>query len=336
MGVTVDMTGSLNLQGNTTVEVIGSGALRHKDALNKAAAIHVQEGASLAVDSSAGLKTAVALNKGRLVLDTATASGSLSIADAATIHATGGSSTMSAAVTLTNGATVTYNVDADAILDATGGLSVVSSRGHLVKQGEGFLKVKNASDALTSIAVEAGSMNVYGTDTYDLNDLKILSESTLMLYEGDGTTEATVNVSGSATFAAGASLYANLVLSTGVNLDIAAGGLSMGSSVSLQEGVLLADTVLARIHALSAGEHLTLFTGVDGLELSGVDYAALLETDAVLASSFFSNIGSDDYLIIYTGAAEGTLGIVRLVPEPATATLSLLALCGLVARRRRK
>lgn len=336
MGVTVDMTGSLNLQGNTTVEVIGSGTLRHKDALNKAAAIHVQEGASLAVDSSAGLKTAVALNKGCLVLDTATASGSLSIADAATIHATGGLSTMSAAVTLTNDATVTYNVDADAILDATGGLSVVSSRGHLVKQGEGFLKVKNAADALTSIAVEAGSMNVYGTDTYDLNDLKILSESTLMLYEDDGTTEATVNVSGSATFAAGASLYANLVLSTGVNLDIAAGGLSMGSSVSLQEGVLLSDTVLESIHALSAGEHLTLFTGVDGLELSGVDYAALLETDAVLASSFFSNIGSDDYLIIYTGAAEGTLGIVRIVPEPATATLSLLALCGLVARRRRK
>lgn len=336
MGVTVDMTGSLNLQGNTTVEVIGSGALRHKAALNKAAAIHVQEGASLAVDSSAGLETAVSLNKGRLVLDTATASGSLSIADAATIHATGGRSTMSAAVTLTNGATVTYNVDADAILDATGGLSVVSSRGYLVKQGEGFLKVNNASDALTSIAVEAGSMNVYGTDTYDLNDLKILSESTLMLYEGDGTTEATVNVSGSATFAAGASLYANLVLSTGVNLDIAAGGLSMGSSVSLQEGVLLTDTVLARIHALSTGEHLTLFTGVDSLELSGVDYAALLETDAMLASSFFSNIGSDDYLIIYTGAAEGTLGIVRIVPEPATATLSLLALCGLVARRRRK
>ena len=336
MGVTVDMTGSLNLQGNTTVEVIGSGALRHKAALNKAAAIHVQEGASLAVDSSAGLETAVALNKGCLVLDTATASGSLSIADAATIHATGGSSTMSAAVTLTNDATVTYNVDADAILDATGGLSVVSSRGHLVKQGEGFLKVKNEADALTSIAVEAGSMNVYGTDTYDLNDLKILSESTLMLYEDDGSTEATVNVSGSATFAAGASLYANLVLSTGVNLDIAAGGLSMGSSVSLQEGVLLSDTVLARIHALSTGEHLTLFTGVDGLELSGVDYAALLETDAVLASSFFSNIGSDDYLIIYTGAAEGTLGIVRIVPEPATTTLGLLALCGLVARRRRK
>ncbi len=335
-GVTVDMTGSLNLQGNTTVEVIGSGALRHKAALNKAAAIHVQEGASLAVDSSAGLDAAVSLNKGRLVLAAASASGSLSIADAATIHAAGGHSTMYSAVTLTNDASVTYNVDAGAVLDATGALAVVSSRGYLVKQGGGFLKINNVQDALASVAVEEGRMNVYGTDTYDLNDLKILSESTLMLYEGDGTTEATVNVSGSATFAAGASLYANLVLSTGTNLDIAAGGLSMGSTISLQEGVLLSDSMLERVTALSAGESLLLFTGVDGLELNGAEYDAITENDSVLANSYFSNIVGNNYLLVYNGPEDGSLCIANVVPEPTTATLSLLALCGMVARRRRK
>lgn len=335
-GVTVDMTGSLSLQGTTSVEVTGSGTLRHKAALNKAAAIHVQDGASLAVDSSAGLEAAVSLNKGRLVLDAASAKGSLSIADAATIHAAGGHSTMASAVTLTNDASVTYNVDAGAVLDATGTLSVVSSRGYLVKQGGGFLKINNVQDALVSVAVEEGRMNVYGTDTYDLNDLKILSESTLMLYEGDGTTEATVNVSGSATFAAGASLYANLVLSTGTNLDIAAGGLSMGSTISLQEGVLLSDSMLERVTALSAGESLILFTGVDGLELNGAEYDAITEKDSVLANSYFSNIVGNNYLLVYNGPEDGSLCIANVVPEPTTATLSLLALCGMVARRRRK
>ena len=243
---------------------------------------------------------------------------------------------MASAVTLTNDASVTYNVDAGAVLDATGTLSVVSSRGYLVKQGGGFLKIKNVQDALVSVAVEEGRMNVYGTDTYDLNDLKILSESTLLLYEGDGTTEATVNVSGSATFAAGASLYANLVLSTGTNLDIAAGGLSMGSTISLQEGVLLSDSMLERVTALSAGESLLLFTGVDGLELNGAEYEAITEKDSVLANSYFSNIVGNNYLLVYNGPEDGSLCIAKVVPEPTTATLSLLALCGMVARRRRK
>ncbi|MBQ8899989.1 MAG: hypothetical protein IJY72_03455, partial [Akkermansia sp.] len=90
-GVTVDMTGSLNLHGNTALEFIGSGALRHKRAFNYATSIRVREGSTLAVDSGAKLTAATELRKSSISLNSAEVSGSgITVTDAATIRATGG------------------------------------------------------------------------------------------------------------------------------------------------------------------------------------------------------------------------------------------------------
>ena len=340
-GVTVDMTGSLNLQGNTTVEVIGSGALRHKSAFNNATAIRVREGATLAVDSGAELTAATELSKSSISLDSAEINGSgITVTDAATIRATGGNSIITATTTttLTNESTLTYDVAEGATLQSTGALTS-ETRGDLVKMGTGSLQLNNGANRFDNIRVDAGELMVHGAEAYDLDNLQAATSASLGFYAGavgNVETEAAVRVSGTADFGSGAQLNANLTLATGSVLNVADGGLAMGSTLTLQEGVLLSDSVLVCINALSVGEHLTLFTGVDALELNGTEYASILETDAVLASSFFSNIGSDDYTIIYTGDAVGALSIAHTVPEPATTTLGLLALCGLVARRRRK
>ncbi len=68
------------------------------------------------------------------------------------------------------------------------------------------------------------------------------------------------------------------------------------------------------------------------------------ETITLTADNLSAIQGSDKLIVLYRQAAGGkSLGINSLsykgtvmIPEPATATLSLLALCGLAARRRRR
>ena len=95
-------------------------------------------------------------------------------------------------------------------------------------------------------------------------------------------------------------------------------------------GVTLDDVSLKSILSLKYGNTLTLFTGVDELILRGTSYTE------VAASVAFSNPEqANNYQLVYDGSASGTLS-VRGVPEPASATLSLLALTVLASRRRRR
>lgn len=81
---------------------------------------------------------------------------------------------------------------------------------------------------------------------------------------------------------------------------------------------------------------------IEGQIILLVDYE-VDETTAISKSSFFVNYGwsdvTEDTLVTVIGTngeTTRTLGQLAVVPEPATATLSLLALCGLAFRRRRK
>ncbi len=130
----------------------------------------------------------------------------------------------------------------------------------------------------------------------------------------------------------GATLNANLELVDGSTLALAGNSLALGSSLTLGN-VLLDDATLAEVWALGTGESLTLFSGVDTLIVGGSSYTGAFTTDA---ARIFANVGeADEYILIYSGSADGVVSI-QAVPEPTTATLSLLALAGLVARRRRK
>lgn len=341
-GVTVDMTGNISLKGNVSLDVIGSGTLKHKSVFNNTAAIRVQEGASLAAESD--ITTAVELNKGSLQLNNASLKGdkaALSVNESGSIRATGGSNTVAANTVLGDGATITYDVAEGASLSSTGQLTARGARGNLVKLGGGTADINNAANAIANIRADAGELQVFGDTVYDLQDLQAATSAKLGFYigaVGDTAKEASVRVNGTATFGAGSTLNANLTMTTGSTLEVAKGGLAMGSTLTLQEGITLGEDTLERIHSLSVGEYTTLFHGVDGLTLGNKEYASITAEDSILAAPYFSNLESN-YAITYTGTNDGSLNITMLamsVPEPATATLSLLALAALAARRRRK
>ena len=92
--------------------------------------------------------------------------------------------------------------------------------------------------------------------------------------------------------------------------------------------------LLADVLALRTGESLQLFAG-EGLRVV-MGSTALTEGKV---GDYFSNTELaqlEDCYVTYSNAGNvGTL-MIRVVPEPATSTLSLLALAALAARRRRK
>lgn len=127
---------------------------------------------------------------------------------------------------------------------------------------------------------------------------------------------------------AGATLNANISFTADSSL-ILDGTLTMGSDVALATGMslTLSESMLADLYGYNA---VTLFTGVDNLTLDNVTMA---DGETLNANGVFSNLDTRyDYSLAYVG------GMVSLaaIPEPATATLSLLALAALAARRRRK
>lgn len=341
-GVTVDMTGDISLKDNVTLDVIGSGTLKHKSVFNNTAAIRVQEGASLAAESE--VTTAVELNKGSLELNNASLKGdkaALSVNESGSIRATGGSNTVAANTVLGDGATITYDVAKGASLSSTGQLTARGARGNLVKLGEGTAAINNTANVIANIRAEAGELQVFGDTVYDLQDLQAATSAKLGFYigaVGDTAKEASVRVNGTATFGAGSTLNANLTMTTGSTLEVAEGGLAMGSTLTLQEGITLGETTLERIHSLSVGESTTLFSGVDSLTLGNKEYSSITTEDSILASPYFSNLESN-YFLTYTGTDNGTLSITMMsasIPEPTSTALSLLALSALAARRRRK
>ena len=159
----------------------------------------------------------------------------------------------------------------------------------------------------------------------------------LCLHETAGADVANLSVSGTALVSGTSTLNASLTLLDGstldmVNLDVGAvtlnGALTFGGQVTIGENLL---ALLEDIKGQTEG--MVLFTGIDSLTLP--DVAITTASARLWAGSVFSNLpGTQGYFLDYK-ADTGTLSIVY-IPEPATASLSLLALAALAARRRRR
>ena len=235
---------------------------------------------------------------------------------------------------LTNAHIIAKSASASGLLNKLVNTSVENA-------GSGKLTVSNAANSITDVYASAGDMAIMQQAAgLNLEELVVAADKTVSAYTGANAIaaeEADVTVRGHAEFGKGAVLNANLTLASGSSLSVAEGGLAMGSTLSLSTGITLDDTTLNRVYSLNTGESLALFTGVDGLKLGETSYTSISENDEILASPYFTNLNSDQYRLTYTGTDNGTLSILSAaVPEPATATLSLLALAALAARRRRK
>ncbi len=189
-------------------------------------------------------------------------------------------------------------------------------------------------------ALNGTNTSLIGGDALSLEELSLGAGTTVGLFKGaDRTvstaTETMLTVTGSLTIAGeGATLNANLVLTADSTLNLGANSLELGSSLTLGGGAL-DDATLAAVLGLESGRSLELFTGVDELIVGNGSYTGATELAASVA---FNNaeLAAPDFRLVYTGATAGGMVSIMSIPEPTTATLSLLALAGLAARRRRK
>ncbi len=299
--------------GDITVGYTGDGGntVKSVEAYN-GAKLHVAKGAALNISNS-GVEISGKTQKATLSTSDSTAT--YSVADAS--------------YELANG-----HIKATAATETT--ISNKLTNSSVENAGSAKLTVSNSANTLTSVYATAGDMTVLQAAAgLSLKELTVAADKTVSVYTGTEQTvdaEASLSVQGVATFGSGAGLNANLTLESGSTLSVAAGGLAMGSTLSLKTNITLDDATLERI---CSNEYTTLFTGVDALSLNGTQYEAISVEERVLAAPYFSNLNNDNFVLTYSGGETGIFGIA-MIPEPTTATLSLLAMLGLAARRRRK
>lgn len=194
---------------------------------------------------------------------------------------------------------------------------------------------------LAGLKANGGNIDVMNATSLSVTDMVIGDNATVGVYSGaDTTTEPSLNIYGSVnskaslTIGSDATLNANLTVSY-AKLNFSGEPLVMGSTLTLfADGTSeLLGIDLSTVTATG----LTLFTGVDGFS-TGFDSASANAVTIDDAHDIFGNLTAGAYSLKYTGGTNGDVLLIanNPTPEPTTATLSLLALMGLAARRRRK
>ena len=226
--------------------------------------------------------------------------------------------------------------------------------------GDCMLKVWNSQNSLSGVHATGASIQLFEQEAHHLQELSVgndLEVSAFKDVNGSMDQLATLHVEGTAGFGSGITLNANLVMGQGAVVTLA-DTVNLEGTLTLQAGLMLDGAVLEEIAGLEEGESYTLFRNVDGLNVQSLQqtvalynmrslaaqtnealsYRALMDGEQAAAADYFSNLAGDRNLVLSYKSSEGTVRIThaQAVPEPTTATLSLLALAGLCARRRRK
>lgn len=212
--------------------------------------------------------------------------------------------------------------------------------------GSALLTLTNSGSTLTGLHATGGNVDVLALGDVTLNQLEISTGKTIAA--------AAVTVTELAKLADGAKLAGNLTLASGATVELG-GTLTLEGALNLQTGLTLSGTMLETIAGLEEGQSHILFSGVtelnvqESMTLSNMrsiaaqtqetaSYRGLMDGQQVAAGDYFCNLAGNSGLVLSYNSEAGTVSIshTQAIPEPTTATLSLLALAGLCARRRRK
>ena len=212
------------------------------------------------------------------------------------------------------------NIDGSA---STGGKTLtIGGRGYT------FGGQVNVSNLDFAAGTAASFTNGFTTEHLTLgNNVNLSSDTTLTISD--------------LTVGTGVSLNAALTLSDAATARMA-GALTLGDHALSISSLSLRGTLMASLSGLTEGNTLNLFTDVSSLTLAGTGYEVLTSADRKDLCTYFTGIEADTYYLgyenntVYVGLMTPDTPISPSVPEPTTATLSLLALAGLLARRRRQ
>lgn len=237
-------------------------------------------------------------------------------------------------------------------------LSNILTNSTLVNEGTDTLRATNGNSTFRGIEARNGNIVVQrwndtgiSVESVILNDDRTLEIWAQQNSEGN---RGSLTVTQTATFGSGTTLNADLTLAGGATLDLG-GAVTLGSGNSLTLGsasgdsITLGNTLKATLNSLAAGGRYNLFItqDVDTITLAGTAYSLTDEAAAMKdldASAIFSGLEQGAFVLNFeewpaagdVAAGGGVFYITASLPEPATATLSLLALAALAARRRRK
>ena len=240
-------------------------------------------------------------------------------------------------------------------ITSSGNSSTIKNRlnnSSITNKGAGVLTVDNELNTYTAINAEVGSIDIINfKQQTTVNSLTIASKDGVGNYLGiytAGVGSAVADVSTNAlTVGENSTLNANLTLTDkatltlngyGANAATINGNLTLGAELQLA-----GEEFLEELGKLNAGEMLKLFE-VTG-EFSGLEATLSIAADAIEetqpliagydATNYYSSLNVGDYALVFQQSAL-FIKNTATIPEPTTATLSLLALAALAARRRRK
>ncbi|MCI7699386.1 MAG: hypothetical protein MSQ05_08355 [Akkermansia sp.] len=201
-----------------------------------------------------------------------------------------------------------------------------------LKATGGSIELAGVATLTITDLVVAGNGSISGAENYTANkvnigageagrlvgNLSIQDGGTITLDASAGATTETGGTKGLSLSAL--TTYADEGTST------TTGSLTLGSGLTLN---------LDKLGRLTKGDSLTLFSGVTAVNGLSADDLTSMRSGTLAAETVFNGVGTGNYNLRYS---DNIVSIVaqRDTPEPTTATLSLLALMALAARRRRK
>ncbi len=323
-GGTVSSTGNTKIGWLENNSTYGGGSISSLEVtsgtLDVASVLAVTKSATIAGTLSIGEKATTAINSER---EDGTASTIATLTGSGTLKATGGTTEA------TNASGFTGTLDAaGGNITASGGIASLTA----VKATGGNITLQGAANlALTEVVVSSGKTILAFTE--DSNYVNFSAQN-VRVGEGGGSLIGNLSINNNGTLTLNAvdgTSGTGLSLSYPISTLADVGPTSTSGSLTLGSGLTLNLLNLD----LKQGQSLTLFSEVTGV--TGIDDMVALKSGSLEANTVFTNLTAGDFNLSFDETSHiVALVAQRDVPEPTTATLSLLALMGLAARRRRR